>query len=237
MDKGIVQGFSTMADSIEFANNYHKWIISKMKPYLGGNILEIGTGKGNYYQYLAKKYKSYISLDIDKEVIETAKKKYPHGIFIQADITSDEIEKFFLQKLNSIIIVNVLEHIKNHEKAIENLFNILQPNGYLIILVPAFNFLFNDLDRLAGHERRYSKSEIAILLKKHGAITKLEYFNPLGGLFWWINKFKRHKNINSQNINFQIKVFDKIGIYVSRFTNLFLKKFFGQSVFCVIQKL
>jgi predicted SAM-dependent methyltransferase len=54
---------------------------------------------------------------------------------------------------------NVLEHIEDDSRALNEMFAKLQINGKLAIYVPAFMFLFSDLDIKAGHFRRYSKKE------------------------------------------------------------------------------
>jgi hypothetical protein len=63
-----------------------------------------------------------------------------------------------------------------------------------------------------------------------------EYFNPVGALGWWLNKFVTHKNINSGNVNSQVMFFDKYVVPVSRLMNPLFKNIWGQSVYCVIQK-
>ena len=91
------------------------------------------------------------------------------------------------------------------EKAIKNLIAALTPGGHLLLNIPAL-ILYNDLDRLAGHIRRYDKRSIKKLLEgKRVEIVELYYFNPVGGIGWWVNRLKKHRSLNSTAVNNQIK--------------------------------
>lgn len=235
-----VSGFETMASSIEFADNYNEWILNKFSPYIGGNLLEIGTGQGNFKKYLGKKVKLHVSVDIDKDVIMRARLRDPEGHYEYADIASPGFVKSLSSyDFQSIICINVLEHVPDHKSGLINLLDTLQTGGYLFLFVPAFKHLFNDLDQMAGHLRRYRKKDVAQLLKEYGSyeIITIEYFNPVGAFGWWLNKFKTHSQIDSSNINSQVVFFDRYLVPVSKLFNPLFKFFWGQSLFCIINKI
>jgi SAM-dependent methyltransferase len=234
-----VSGFETMAESMEFADNYNNWVLSKFLPYTGSTLLEIGTGQGNFKKYLQKNVKTYVSLDIDEKVIERARQRDPQGHYEVADISSPEILKLKEKyTFDSVICVNVLEHVPDHEAGLKNMLELLKPGGHLLLFVPSFMHLYNDLDKLAGHLRRYKKNQVTEMLgnDKRYEIVMNEYFNPVGAFGWWVNKFKKHENINSKNVNSQVIIFDKYIVPVSKFFNPLFKGFWGQSLYCVIRK-
>jgi SAM-dependent methyltransferase len=233
-----ITGFETMADSMEFADNYNNWIIEKFTPYLGENLLEIGTGQGNFKKYLTGKVKKHVSLDIDEQVIKRAKSRDPNGYYEVADISDiNSLKSLVHYQFDAIICVNVLEHIPEHEKAIKNMLTLLKPGGHLLLFVPAFKHLYNDLDKLAGHIRRYKKKDIYPLIEQNKNTIKVnEYFNPVGAFGWWLNKFKKHERINSDNVNTQVKIFDKYIAPISKLVNPAFKSFWGQSLYCIIRK-
>lgn len=234
-----VSGFDTMAESMEFADNYNNWVLKDFRKYMGKSLLEIGTGQGNFRKYIGNDVEQYASIDIDKDVIERARKRNPAGNYEVADISHASFKNIVSKyKLNSIICLNVLEHVPDHKAGLNNMIDALETNGHLLLFVPAFAGLYNDLDKLAGHLRRYKKEDIKELLgdRKDVSIIYNEYFNPIGGLGWWINKFKTHKNINSSNVNMQVLFFDKYIVPFSKLMNLFTKPFFGQSLYCIIKK-
>jgi 2-polyprenyl-3-methyl-5-hydroxy-6-metoxy-1,4-benzoquinol methylase len=232
-------GFETMSPAMEFVDNYNNWILSKFKPYIGQSLLEIGTGQGNFKKYIESIIQNYVSIDIDIEVIKRAKERDPQGNYIAIDASGDNfIQTISPFELDSVMCVNVLEHIPNHEKAMENMLSVLKPGGHLLLFVPAFNSLYNDLDSLAGHIRRYKKKDILPLIHpvKHEIIFN-EYFNPIGGLGWWVNNFITHKNLNNNTVNNQVEIFDKYIVPISKIFNGVSKHFFGQSLITVIKKI
>ena len=115
--------------------------------------------------------------------------------------------------------------------------NALSTGGHLLILVPALQQLYGDLDRLAGHYRRYHKSS---MLKACGGapieILKLCYFNPIGGLAWWVNSLARHESLDDGAVNAQIRIFDKYVLPASRLIDPLTREFFGQSLICIARK-
>lgn len=235
----IPTGFNTMTSAIEFADNYNNWILRKISKYIGkSNILEIGTGQGNFKKYFKNNFSSYISIDIDQNVIDRAKERDPDGEYYCLDIASDnQFNILSIKEINTIICFNVLEHIKEDRKAIMNMSQILSSNGHILLFVPAFMGLFNDMDRLAGHFKRYTKKSIFKLIDSTNIeIVSVEYFNPIGGIGWFFNKFLKHKSLDSNSLNSQVKFFDKYVIPFSRIINPLTKRFFGQSLICVLKK-
>ena len=235
---GFPTGFSTVASAIEFADNYNKWIVKQFYPFIGKKVLEIGVGQGNYKRYLPS-LDLIVSIDIDIETIKRAQSRDRESIYLVVDASDPKLaEKLGLYSFDTIICINVLEHIPANEKAIKNMMSILKPGGNLLLFVPALPALYTDMDKLAGHIRRYKKYDIKKLFYSNECtIEKLEYFNPIGGIVWWLNKFVRHRNLDSNNINTQIRLFDKYVVPISSSINGITKKFFGQSLLCVVKKL
>lgn len=235
-----VSGFETMADSMEFADNYNNWILSKFMPFVGENLLEIGTGQGNFKKYLNGKVKLHVSIDIDADVIKRAKQRDPEGHYLVADISANNFTDSLSEyKFQSIICVNVLEHVPDHQAGLINMMKLLQPGGHLLLFVPAYMHLYNDLDKLAGHLRRYKKNDIKKMIKDFDnfEIVINEYFNPVGAFGWWLNKLKKHERINSKNVNNQVVIFDKFMVPISKMANPLFRSFWGQSLYCVIKKI
>lgn len=227
-----------MSVAVEFATNYNKWILNKFAQFIQGNILEIGTGKG-YFKKNIKSNGYFVSLDIDDDIIANAKIIDPDGIYFHADISDlSTLNSLKEYRFQTVMCFNVLEHIKEEQKALTNILERLECNGYLLLFVPAFQSLFNDKDELAGHLRRYTKKSLFHVLKtqKKIEIVKMEYFNPIGGIGYWFNKFIKHYSLNDKSINQQTKFFDKYLVSLSKAINPITVNFFGQSLVCVIQK-
>lgn len=231
-------GEDTFSSAIATAHRYSDWILSPFKPHLHGDIVEVGIGHGSYYGAI-RPYGTYWGIDIDARSIKSARERYPDGNFAICDIcVPGFIEEMLPQKADAIVSVNVLEHIDDDAAAIRNLVDALKPGGRLMIIVPAMPFLYNDLDRLAGHFRRYGIADLERLLRPAPvAVETLCYFNPIGAVGWWANSFRRHESLNSDLVNGQIKFFDKFVLPVSRALDPLTRRFFGQSLICIARRL
>lgn len=231
-------GEDTYSLAMVSARRYMDWMISPFRPYLHGAIVEVGIGHGGYYEALAT-YGEYLGIDVDERAVLAARKRFPKGVFANADI----LQPRFLAELlpgnaDSIVSINVLEHILDDQTALKNLVGALRGGGRLMISVPALMSLYNDLDRLAGHHRRYCLADFIRLLSGLPVeIDKLCYFNPLGGIGWWANRFLRHGSLNSNEVNGQIELFEKYILPFSRALDPLTRGFFGQSVICVARRL
>lgn len=237
-DKSAQIGEDTYSSAIATARRYTDWMVSPFKPYLAGNIVEIGIGHGSYYEVLAP-FGRYWGVDIDERAVQAARNRYPDGQFIRADILDPRFVADVLPDgADSIVSINVLEHIRDDQAAVVDLVNALKSGGTLMINVPALPALYNDLDRLAGHCRRYRTGDFRRILSGLPIrILKLCYFNPIGGMGWWFNRFRRHESLNSESVNRQIAVFDKYVVPFSRIMDPLTRRFFGQSVVCIARRI
>lgn len=219
-------------------DGYNKWILDHYHSYLSSPLLEIGLGHGAFYGYLPDHIEDYVGLDIDEALVHHAKRSYPDNQYLCQDLASDTfVSGLGNQQFHSILCFNVLEHIENHEKALKNMLDVLSPEGHILLFIPAFQALYTDLDHLAGHCRRYRIEELKLLANKCGGqIVHWSYFNFLGGLGWWLNRFVTHKSLNDASLNRQIRLFSKFLLPISKFIQPFTQKFFGQSLYVVLKK-
>jgi len=237
-DRRTGTGADTYSSAIAQADNYMRWLLSQFTPYLRGRILETGLGHGGYVEQL-RPYGAYIGIDIDEDSVSAAALRYPEQMFIRGDICDPGVfQNPALRNLDTIVTINVLEHIEDDRSAITNLIASLNSHGHLLVSVPALYALYNDLDRLAGHQRRYTTSMLRERLADLPVrIKRLCYFNPVGGLGWWVNGLRSHTSLNSNAVNTQIRIFDKLVVPISRAVDPLFKGFFGQSVTCIVEKL
>ena len=234
---GSGTGESSFSPAMREANNYIAWIISQFEPYLRGRILEVGLGHGSYFPHLQARG-AYCGLDIDPDMVADARRQYPGGEFFQADLASpDFVKDLDGARFDAIVCLNVLEHIADDELACVNMVRALAPGGALCLLVPALPLLYNDLDRLAGHHRRYTVPRLRTLATAAEAeVTEAHYFNCVGGLGWLANRLVRHRSLADGAVNSQILFFDKWLVPVSRSLDQVFRGFFGQSAVAVLRR-
>ena len=235
--EALKTGAETYSAAIAGAQNYMRWLVDNFRPYLRGRILEIGVGHGHYCTLLAE-CGDYTGIDLDAGSIADARATFPHCAFAVCDILDRaQLRAVAAGGVDAIVSINVLEHIDDDCGAIANLVDALKPGGHLLISVPALMMLYNDLDRLAGHCRRYSITSLQnILAGQPVDILRLCYFNPVGGLGWWANSLKRHQSLNDDAVNGQIRFFDQYVVPVSRALDPLFRPFFGQSVTCIARR-
>lgn len=214
------------------ANNYNAWSLSLFSKYLKGDILEIGGGIGNFTSLLTK-YGDVTSIEIEKSYLPKIRKRVKENV----DVGFGDIEKgdyfFKRKKFDSIVILNVLEHIKDDDRAVANIFKLLKKKGHVCILVPAHSLLFSKMDKNLGHYKRYTKDNLNKLLIKNGFdIKETRYLNLLGAFGWFFSGRVLKKEAIPQN---QLQVFDVLSkpmLYIERF----VRPPFGLSVLTIATK-
>ncbi len=230
------QGISTL-EVLEEAKNYNNWIAHEIKKHVIYPALEVGAGTGNLSKYFLSNAILYIS-DADKDLVQHLKKRFKENkkvYFKELDITKRP-SKTLISYFSSIYAINVLEHIKDDEKALRNMHSLLKDNGNLLLLVPAKKAAYTKLDKELGHYRRYEKNELIEKLKNTGfKIEKIYFFNIVGLISWTIrDKVKRKKSIHLKP--YHIRIFDSIVPFL-RFLESFIKVPVGISLIVIAKKM
>lgn len=216
--------------------NNNRWIFEQIKPYLGSNILEIGSGIGNISKFIAPLNVNLILTDIKENYLNYLQRRFinnPKVKVFKHDILSSEISNILHFKINTVVCTNVLEHIEDDDRALENIYKILFKNGHLILVIPAMKFLYGSLDKKASHFRRYHKKELVNKLENRNfEIEKAYYLNFISTIGWFINsKILKRKLISS----FQINILDKFIPFFSKIEKRF-KIPFGLSLIIICRK-
>jgi len=208
-------------DKLSFTGNYNSYIYHKFKNYLGKRILEVGAGNGNITKFLINNKELVVVIDKSREHLFYLSQWAPESSILKI-FCQDSEEEFpeALKKLrfDAVVCINVLEHINDEIKVLNNMAGVLGKGGRLILFVPGHQCLFSDFDKSVGHFRRYDKNYIVKLLEDNGfSIEKLEYVNSLGIIGWWFNfRFLRRKSFSPLQLFFfnhfvwLVKILDKI---------------------------
>jgi SAM-dependent methyltransferase len=135
---------------------------------------------------------------------------------------------------DSVVCVNVLEHIEGDAAALRAMVEIVVPGGVIVLLVPAFDALYGPIDRNLGHYRRYRRSSLAGLASAAGLeIRKLHYVNALGLFGWWVNARVLKRETQSDG---QIAVFDRWMVPFFSVIERAVPPPFGQSLLAVLRR-
>jgi SAM-dependent methyltransferase len=176
------------------AGRFNRWMYDQFRHELQGEILEIGSGIGNISRLVIEEGHPLTLSDYNDEYCFYLKKIFEGNKIIQnilrIDLLDSDFEKLFeayKEKFNTIFLLNVIEHIDDDARAVKNCHYLLKPGGRLIVLAPAYNWLFCSLDKQLGHYKRYTiRSMISLLTKENFNISNGSYFNFIGIAGWFL---------------------------------------------------
>ncbi len=232
--RGIDAGTETL-ERVSVLSHYNRWTYEKMKPCLGTRVLEIGSGIGTISHYLVSKGREVLLTDIEETYTRVLKDRYignPHVKVLQMDI-QNVCQHVPDESVDTVVGVNVMEHIQDDDLLIANLKKIIRTGGSLFILVPAHMALYGQLDKKIGHFRRYSKAELSEKLQKQGLkVEKIEYMNFLSAIGWFITyKIFRSKKMPKNQLRLLNLIIPSIA-----FIEKFVRFPFGLSVIAIARK-
>jgi SAM-dependent methyltransferase len=174
-------------DALSDMSNYYKWIMDIFAGYVRGRVIEYGSGIGTVTQRLLPMADSLVAVEPSNNLIPALSSRlHAHR---QVEICNETLESHVARQepnsCDTVVIVNVLEHIADDQMALKELIRTLRPNGSLLLFVPALRALMSRLDHIHGHVRRYQKSDLEAKVKKAGAeIIRCSYFDSIGVFPW-----------------------------------------------------
>jgi SAM-dependent methyltransferase len=196
-------------------DGFNKWLFDTIQPFIKENILEIGSGIGNISGFLLSHYSQVSLSDMRPEYLDLLKNKFAGRKelrqVIPIDLNDSDLEWRYPQLkegFDTIIASNVIEHIERDSVALRNCHKLLKKGGTLIVLVPAYQSLFNGLDAELGHFRRYTRQSLKHLIKACGfKVVHSSYFNIIGILGWWLNGKLMGKRVLPED---QLRAFNRM---------------------------
>ncbi len=223
---------------------YPAYLLRQVIEHLGDRVWEIGVGNGQSIRNLLRTGRHVLGTDIDVEclrnVVSSVRNDRPEqSAHLQtACVDLENPETIQAQRdfrANSILCMNVLEHIASEVAALEALRCTVSSPATLALIVRAHPRLFGRMDREAGHHRRYTRRSLASVLHASGwEILKCRYINALGGVGWWLhNRLRRNAGLHDPHVNSQMRMADRWLPRVARCTDPITGLAFGLSVVAI----
>lgn len=225
---------SHILQSLDKAHRFNGWMISQIESYVGEEVLEIGAGIGNVTQHLTPR-KKYTASDINPNYLDYLRNfSFGRPYLDVRKVNLEERDDFSsLQgSYDTVICINVLEHVKDPDRSLDNIFSSLLPGGRLLLYVPAGPALYGTLDEALEHRCRYTRSSLQEELRRAGFdIERLWDFNRTSVPGWYVNgKILRRTTFS----RLQLKVIDS-AVPVLRRVDRFLP-WRGLGLFAVARK-
>ena len=228
-------------EAMAFADNYYKWLMGNIKPYIGHKVVEVGAGVGSFSRLLlehevknlalVEPSKSMYSLLVENVNTQrrSGQQVATHNSYLQG-ITAD-LKKF---KPDTFIYVNVFEHIKNDKAELDQITEILKPGGHVIIFVPALQSLYSNFDKSIDHYRRYNKKDLRKLCEAAGLeVVTLRYMDMVGILPWWFSFVVMKR---TSLVPLLVKVYDNVCVPIIRVFESIVRVPVGKNLLIVAKK-
>ena len=227
------EGMETL-EAMSVAPGFNRWMYERVCQHLSGRILEIGSGIGNISSCFLEDERSICLSDIRENYCAYLRKTFQgnkslEGV-LKLNLTHPDFDTEYKEHIGSfdgLFALNVVEHIEDDQLAIANANELLRPGGRMVILVPAFQYLYNQFDESLEHYRRYNKQSLSLLFEQNKLqIKKRYYFNLAGVPGWYI-----YGNLLGRKIipNGPMKIFNTL-VPIFKFADWMFSRWVGLSV-------
>ncbi len=219
------------------AHNWKTYIRQTIAPFIFGDVLEVGAGIGETTRLLSQvAHKSWLCVEPDEYLLEGLARmlsslsghktiEWQHGFLSDLPKT---------RRFDTILYIDVLEHIKNDFQELETAYHFIRPNGFLVVVSPAHQWLFTPFDADIGHFRRYDRTSLVEILPEGLRIYKLLYLDSVGMLASLANKLILNQKMPNYK---QILTWDRILVPLSKCFDPIIGYRLGKSVVGVFQKI
>src|SRR6202050_375715 len=177
------------------APRFTRWMADVIRPYIGDRVLEVGAGTGNMSVHLMPR-SVYWATDVNSHYLDylvtlRATRPYMRVAYTDA-MDGDTFPKG--QSFDTVVCLNVVEHVQEDLGALRNVWNALSDGGRAIILVPCGPELYSTLDEVLGHFRRYTREQLVGVAERAGfRVEQVLNFNRPGVPAWWLNGRVLHR--------------------------------------------
>jgi len=171
------------------APRFTRWMADTVRSHVGDRVLEIGAGIGNLTLNLIPRT-LYWSSDINSLYLHELRRLEHTRPYLRTSAVDLTCGESFPKnrEFDTVICLNVLEHVEDDLTALRNIWDALEFGGRAIVLVPQGQRLYGSLDRVLGHFRRYNREQLVALGESAGfRVEEILSFNRMGAAAWWLN--------------------------------------------------
>jgi SAM-dependent methyltransferase len=216
--------------------NYYSWLMDTFSPHVSGHVVEYGAGTGTVSSRLLPLATKLTLVEPSSNLVKILHRRFeaaPQVEVIGASL-EDHVAQLGDNSIDTIVLVNVLEHIEDDQWALGQFNRALRPGGKLLVFVPALQALMSKLDEIHGHFRRYHRSELVTKARAAGVdVSDCRYFDLAGVLPWLVlNRFMGSTTFNPTLVD----VNDRFVVPISRALERVVGLPFGKNLILVASK-
>ncbi len=215
---------------------YRAWVLAELAPYIGETVAEIGAGLGSYTEALLEFAQRLDLVEPSRKLLPKLTRRFGDAdkVTVFPETAETWLRRMPENTYDTLVMINVLEHIKDDSEVLHGVFRVLRPGGHVVLFVPALPFLFSPVDRLVGHYRRYRIEELKARTRTAGfEIVMARYFDLLGVVPWWIV----HTVMGVTRFHGDLlAVYDSIGVPTTRLLERLIAPPIGKNVVLAAQR-
>lgn len=175
-------------ETISELSRFNRWMYETIRPHCHGRMLEVGSGIGNLSRCFLDDGCDLVLSDLRAPYVRRLEEDFPGRRVVSIDLVHPRFADVYghhLASFDTVFALNVVEHIADDVRALENCRRLVRPGGAVVILVPAYEWLHNRLDTHLGHYRRYTRGSLVEAFGRAGLeVTYSQYFNAVATAGW-----------------------------------------------------
>lgn len=216
------------------ARTWKRYFSGVLMSYVQGDVLEVGCGIGANADHLINaRVRSWTFLEPDAELLGQVPGNIVSPMLLSAERIVGTIAAVHGRAFDSILYLDVIEHIHDARAELRQAYEVLRPGGHLLILVPAFNMLFSPFDRAIGHYRRYTKRSLRQEIPAEAQLVHMRYLDSMGALLSLSNKVLLRSAAPTAA---QVRFWDRRIVPLSRLLDPVVAYGLGKSLVAVARK-
>jgi SAM-dependent methyltransferase len=221
-------------DIFSDAVNWKRYFARLLEPYVTGSVLEVGAGLGETTRELMNaNVRRWVCLEPDPQLAKRLATKLKQFLVMPEVIVGDLRSIRDEDRFESIVYIDVLEHIRADAAELRAASAHLHPGGHLVVLSPAYQFLYSKFDSALGHERRYTRHTLNRVFPPELEPVTTFYADSVGVLLSLANKILLRQALPTAK---QIRTWDQLVVPVSRVLDPIIGFNFGRSVIAVYRR-
>jgi len=225
--------FKYVGSELELFSAVHNWKSywsTQIAPFIRGDVLEVGAGIGANTSYLSRGHEHrWVCVEPDPQLAE----QLSANVGQNCEVACGTVQTLQGQKFDTVLYIDVLEHIEDDRKELEAAATILGTGGHVVVLAPAHQRLYTPFDKAIGHFRRYDRATLRRLSPDGLELRRMCYLDSAGLLLSGANRLFLRQSMPTKE---QLRVWDSYVIPVSKVLDRCFCGRLGKSIIAVWRK-